>query len=224
MAYGLQVFGGNNVLQIDSNTNLTGFSGAAITTSSSIEVSPGDLVFCKHSPSYGDIRYFGVDTSTSTWTAYSRLNSPYLSGNSAWQPFNLDWLILRAASTAPTPPPGTYGLQVKNAANQIAFDSRSISFGFNITGYLASLTASGNPYQDSGPAAPLGEWVSIEHGFMGSYTNDFTNPISLAGLAFANNNTIGSITVNGAYYFGRFTLFNESYWPNFSDIVIGENY
>lgn len=222
MAYGLKVFGGNNVLQIDSSTNLAGFSGFNVTTSSSITVSPGDLVFCRHSPSSGNIRYFGIDTSNTTWTAYSRLNSPFLSGQSAWQPFNLDWLILRAASTATTS--GTYGLQVKNAANQVAFDSRSISFGFTITGYLAALAASGNPFQDSGPIAPLGEWISVEHAFVNSFTNDPTNPISIGGLAFANNRTEGSVTVNGAYFFGRISFFNESYWGNFSNIITGETY
>jgi hypothetical protein len=224
MAYGLQVFGGNNVLQIDSSTNLTGFSGYTVTTSSSISVSSGDLVFCRHSPSSGNIRYFGIDTRTSTWTAYSRLNSPVLGTNSAWQPFNLDWLILRSASTAATS--GTYGLQVKNAANQVAFDSRALSFGFSVTGYLAAQTASGNPFQDSGPIAPLGEWISIEHGFLNpNLSNDPTNPISIAGLAFANNRTEGySVTVNGAYYFGVVSFFTESFWGNFSDIITGESY
>ena len=223
MSYGMKVFGGNSVLQIDSTSNLTGLGGANTVVAQSITVQPGDLVFCRHTPSSNNIRYFGVDTRTSTWTAYSRLNSPILGTNSAWQPFALDWLVLRSASTAPTS--GTYGLQVKNALNQVAFDSRAVSFGFNVTGYLAAQTASGNPFQDSGPIAPLGEWISIEHGFhTPNLYNDPTNPISIGGLAFANNRTEGSLTVNGAYYYGRVTFFAESFWGNFSDIVTGENY
>lgn len=223
MAYGLKVFGGNNVLQIDSSSNLVGLGGFDTTTASSITVSSGDLVFCRHSPSSGNIRYFGIDTRTSTWTAYSRLNSPGLGTNSAWSTYALDWLILRSASTAATS--GTYGLQVKNAINQVAFDSRAVSFGFNITGYLEAGDGSGNPFQDSGPIAPLGEWISIEHGFhTPNLYNDPTNPISIAGLAFANNRTEGNVTVNGAYFYGRLTFFAESFWGNFSDIITGENY
>lgn len=191
MAYGLQITGANNTFTIDSELPTVGFLPVVVNNGSVNAFQTyggyalGDLIFAR--PASGG----------SLVTADFRNPSSPKAGE------NQDFILLRSSGTSGlgTSNNGSaYGLQVKNAAGDIAYDSRHTASGFNIKAVKGFDTLDG-----------------------GSATNTLSgnliyNAASSATYALVNgcfNHDYGTVDAKVGYHFSGSSIYFVGFW-NFS--------
>jgi hypothetical protein len=202
MAYGIQIFNGSDVLQIDSDRKMSGLnvvnsslfagqSAGSTIPGTTVGFSP-NLILINYSGtlSPGSAQYVFINKNTDDWSVVD------LNGN----PVNVDWAILEPFSRQ-TPSSSGYGIQIWNSSGELAFDSGLINNGgFTFKNYALPLTFSGNPAQDSGPLTTnLSEFVSVE-------TSNYVPDNIRMGFLFANQYVIGGTAQTGIFFVGEFSI------------------
>lgn len=128
MAYGIIVTGADNNYQIDSTTEQAQF--LAVKTSGNVGVNggPGSTY------QLGDLFMVGHANSSNAAGSSKVVEVVFnTSGLSPTLANGGDYIVCRGSASHTTTHTETYGVQVKNASNQVCFDSRNLSKGLAIT-------------------------------------------------------------------------------------------
>ena len=216
MAYGLYVEGGNGVLQIDSdNPYLEGmgikFIGVAAGTLSG--VAAGDAVFFNYDPGNGN---YGAIWPTQITNTITFKGSNFDGSAHSNKTVNVIHLGRQSAGTGTLT--GAYGLQIKNSAGTAnVFDSRAITSGFSMTGYVAALTISGAPSASNKLSTDItNTYVSVAPG-------RYDGASYQSGFQFSNNHTSGLGTGINFYNFFN-TPYGSFSTNNLASFTIGESF
>ena len=240
MAHGLQVYTGSGatVVQIDSSTTIRNYapvitgSGSSISSTSFSYNPDRDLTFINVSVASGNFETVwayvngtydsngNLTTEDDTLRFEGRTNSAAATGSSKTVSYFAFKNIQDAGSLS-----GTYGLQVYNSSNQLAFDSRQYTGGSNLSvlDYKPSNTYTGYPVYDTPITTNLNRYVSIDRCYAKSNVYSI-GPFFLQGFIFANNYSPSSgPNWNGIYHFGFTQGFmgGGQYQANFNGILVG---
>lgn len=202
MAYGIQIFNGSDVLQIDSDRKMSGFNvvnSSSFAGQSPSSTIPGtsagfsaNLILINYSGTIaaGSAQYVFINKNTTPWSVVD------LNGNAV----TVEWAILEPFSRE-TASSGGYGIQIWDSSGDLAFDSGLVNNGgFTFKNYALPYTFSGNPAQDSGPVtSSLSEYVSVE-------TSTYVYNNVRLGFLFANQYVIGGTAQTGIFFTGEFRL------------------
>jgi len=179
MTYGLKVFGGNNILQIDSDLGMKGLQVVEANTASFLSGLPlySDLIFMKKAPSTS---YICLERNYSTGAANFKV------GNTG-SLISVNYVVCRTSTDVTTT--GNYGLQVFNPS-VVAFDSRGFTANNGITIVdnvtARSLTNGGLITSD------LTQYVLMNWTY-------FTNTNNFAGVSVDSGGYRFGRRVNGSY-------------------------
>jgi len=140
MGYGLYLETFNGNLIIDSDRS--GDSGLTI-----VKAGTSSSPYASYTPPAGtaSIVFANVTVSSGTFKFFQLKNNVFLDQNN--NSISVNWVICQRAKDI-TATSGTYGLQVKNADQDIYFDSRQYTGngGFSLVGYFTYASIIGNYY------------------------------------------------------------------------------
>jgi len=228
MAYGLKVTTSNAVLQLDSERSERYGHIKSSGTATSWTITNGDLFFVKlPQPSSGTAKlYYLHNTSGNTYVVRQ-----FGSGTTAQ---NISYVLFGTQLSTSLPNnPDTYGLQVKNADNEVTLDSRKFISNANfettayiqpntLIGYGASNYDSGGNPSDALITTNFSKYIHFNWSLLGSTTATYR------GIESSNN-----YLVNGSYYTGLYYRDSKRlgggtnapewnfYFPNNSELIIG---
>lgn len=227
MTYGLRVTTGsaNTILQIDSDTVMKDY--VAVAGSSSSTTVPAtfntvqDLLFVNTSVSSGQCKTLYLVNDSGTYKFIGQTNPSNTSVNTGMAYVSAAYILLKPIATLSSPS-GTYGLQVYNSGNQLAFDSRYYTVGFNtaLVDYHTSLSRSGNPAADDPLTSDFTLYPVLDT--LSSSPISPLNPVWKTGYLFANNHT----TYGTGIFWSTFSqgfFGGGTYTPNYAGNLIGKS-
>ena len=192
MAYGIEGTTATGGFLIDSNTSATEYltvvASGTVNAGSSISKTAGDLLFAKpFNTSSSTANRVIIDTASSA-TATKFLHKVY-------------YIKLQKAQNT-NPSGNDYGIQIKNAANAIIFDSRTATSGVKILGAKAksAYAAAAQPNNSAGqsitsPQTSVGSLTTIIHA--GNPTNVY---VSCSNGFYEVTNVSYQLVIGGFYY------------------------
>ena len=174
MTYGLKVFAGNNIIQVDSDLSVKGLQVVQSATGSSLSSLPlyTDLVFMKRAPTAS---YICLERNYGTGVANFRIGS-------TGALINVDYIVCRASTDASIS--GTYGLKVFNPSGVVSFESRGFTAnnGVAIVNNVVSR--------------------SLTNGSL--ISDDLTQYVLMNWTYYTNTSNFAGVSVlSGGYYFAR---------------------
>lgn len=201
MSYGLQVFGGNGLLQIDSDVvGMSGYGLKEQNTLSSVSYSFGDLIFVQKNV-LGSAEYCFPD-----W-----LGNTVVFKDGTGAQVTMNYIVIGVMSGNSLSSDGSsYGLQVLDSAGNTAFDSRKIGTGVALptpTRYIPSGTLVSGGTIANGST----EWVCIN---FGEYEVEDANDKRFEGLQLE-----GGLM---KYWHVQSTSLGQFSYGQSSDILIAE--
>lgn len=227
MSYGIKVTTGasNDIIISDSDKQFIGFYpitiGSGSVTAQTFDPTT-DLLFIKKSSGQVAVLHFNQSSNS------SEDNKVYFTfSNTSLTAVTVDYIHLRKIDTAT--PTGTYGIQIKNSAGDVQFDSRVQTTQNNtifVSDTYAQYAVQGNPTAASAPLGPLTSYYAglIYNSSSLSSTRQY-NP-TLANEILIFNNNSGSYAGVGVYHSGFIPPFfpggTGTYSANATAILVAE--
>lgn len=242
MSYGLRVYAGNNILQIDSNVSMVGMVGSATGAGTSATIIDGSLLFVNYAPGSGNSMLISAVPSAASsvvigGVTYSRTTYTFkgydFGEGTHYSSITCNYMVVTPTKRT-TGDSSSYGLVVYDgtgtAASDIVFDSRTMgNFGFKLTEFLIPGGSAGGPTWGDSPIGLKTEYFCVNNSYY-SYTND-SEFFFYNSVWFGNNDSVfyggTNHAVNGMYFVNLLVdpfFGGGAFFPNTATQLIGAKF